>query len=349
MLAEMKYGAISGKSRAMYGKLLKNDDYAALIQKKSVSDVVSYLKNNTHYNSVLSEVDEKPIHRSKLENILRCDLVNDYGKLLKFSNGRLKEFINMMYAKIEIENLKIIFRVFEAGHFDQIDLEDSLIFSAFCGRVNIQKMALSRNLKDFVSELKGTVYYDALRPFISESNETRLFDLEMALDQFYLRNFLTHYKKLLSGIDRDIAKEFIGLESDIFNIFWIYRSKIFYHMDEQVIRSYTLPLEFKLTKKTMEALIKAESFEEYIGILSGTAYGFLFDNQHELLFERNYSELMYRTYKSRFRRYPFSIASIISYLRLKEMELSNIVTIIEGIRYQLSEADIRKYVVGQNV
>ena len=349
MLSEMKYGALSGKTRAMYGKLLKDNDYTSLMQKKSVSEVVSYLKSNTHYKSVLSNIEEGSIHRGHLEDILKHDLINDYAKLLKFANGSLKEFIHLIYVKIEIESIKLIFRAFEVGHAEQITLEDSMLFLSNNSGVDIPKLALAHNLNDFLLGLKDTVYYDVLRPFAYESNETRLFDMEMALDQFYLRNIQSEYKKLLNGQDQAIMKEIAGLESDIFNIFWIYRSKTFYNIDDEVIGSYTLPLIYKLNKNTMEALIKAKDSEEYISIVNETPYNFLFEGQHALLFEHNYSEFMYRAHKTRFRRYPFSIACVSSYLRMKEAELSNIITIIEGIRYQLPEGNIRKYVVGMNI
>lgn len=343
MLRAIKYGAISGKSRAMYGKLLKQDDYTTLIHKKSVSEVISYLKNDTHYQSALSDIDERTVHRVQLERILRCELNKDYDKLLKFSDRNLRSFINMLYSKIEIEDIKIIFRLFEAGHAQELNFEN---LSSTCATMNNTKLALCKNLKDFLSCLKGTEYYGVLKPFISDSNKTRLFDVEMALDRFYLINLQKNYMKFFMEEDRNIVKEFIGLESDIFNIYMIYRYKSFYNMDDQVVKSYTLPLIYKLSKKTTEALVKGKDIEEFLSIIRGTCYGFLFDSKNVLSIDYNHSEIMYKTYKLRFRKYPFSIAGVISYLRIKEMELSNIITIIEGIRYQLSEADIRKYIVG---
>lgn len=348
MIAEMKYGALSGKTRAMFGRLLHNEDYIALMQKKNVSEVVSYLKNNTHYQSILSNIEETEIHRARFENLLKKDLVNDYGKLLKFTNGNLKEFLKLLYFKIEIESFKLIFRAFETGHVNQSVLENSLLFFADYDKLDIPKLALSKNTDEFLSRLRGTVYYVILRPFASENNETRLFSMEMALDQFYLRCIQNDYKKLLNVQDRAIMKELAGVESDVFNIFWIYRSKTFYKIDEEVIKSYTLPLIHKLNKNTMDALIKSKDFEEYISILKETPYSFLFEGNHELLFEHNYSEFMYRLYRTRFRSQPFTIACIVSYMRMKEVELSNIISIVEGIRYKLSEENIRKYVVGMN-
>lgn len=348
MLRELRYGALSGKTKAMYGKLLHFDDYMELIKKRNIRDVVSYLKYDTHYKAVLFDVDENNIHRGHLENVLRHDLINDYTKLLRFTSGNLKKFVDLMYIKIEVESLKLIFRVFEAGHAHEASLEDSLLFMAKCDKVNIPRLALSKNLEEFLAGLKNTIYYDVLRPFASEDNKTRLFSMEMALDLFYIRSLQNCYKNLLDSVDCAIVREFTGLESDIYNIFWLYRSKSFYKIDEEVIKSYTLPLIYKLKRSTLNDLIKAKNFEEFIEILRGTSYGFLFEGQNQLLYEHNYMEFIYRAYRIRFRTQPFTIASIVAYIRMKEMELSNIISIIEGIRYNLGEDNIRKFLVGLN-
>lgn len=346
MLKEMKYGALSGKSRAMFGKLLNQDDYDALLQKKNISEVVSYLKHNTHYRVLLTDIDENIAHRLNLENYLKKDIMSDYSKFLKFSGGQLKEFINIHYRKAEIESLKLILRAFEAGNIDHTTLEESLIFLKRHGNLNIPKLSLSKDLEEFLSRLEGTCYYELLKPFLSDNADTRLFNMEMTLDLFYIRSTKLSYNKLLDKADSTIVKELLGIEADIFNIFWIYRSKYLYKVSNEVIKSYSAHVVYKLNKKTTESLMKASGFEEYVGILKKTAYGFLFEGQDQLLFEHNYLEYIYKLYKRYFRRQPFSVACIISYLRLKEMELSNIISIIEGIRYGLSEGKIRKFVTG---
>jgi V/A-type H+-transporting ATPase subunit C len=98
----------------------------------------------------------------------------------------------------------------------------------------------------------------------------------------------------------------------------------------------------------MNALVKARNFEEFVDILKETAYGFLFEGQNQISFEHSYSEFIYRVYRKRFRSEAFTIASVIAYIRMKEMELSNIISIIEGIRYKLPEENIRRFVVGMN-
>lgn len=346
LLSVMKYGALSGKTRAMFGRLLKNNDYREMMQKKSVSDIASYLKYSTHFSAILAEEDEAGIHRGHLENILKHEYINDYAKLMKFATGDIRKFINIMFLKIEIESLKLLFRVFEAGNVQQEILEESLLFLTRYEELNIPKLALSRNLHELLAGLQGTGYYELLRPFLSSPKECRLFNLEMALDLYYFRSLQDNFLKLLSGKDRQIAGGIIGMEMDMFNLFWIYRSKLIYQTDKELIYSYILPHYHKISRKVVDSLIAARNADEFMGVLKDTDYGPLFSGEGPGIFEHHYQEMVYRVHKKKFRQDNFSIACIISYLRLKEVELNNIISIIEGIRYKLPPEEIEKYIIG---
>jgi len=349
MLKEIKYGALSGKSRAMFGKLLNRYDYNALIQKKRVSEILAYLKHNTRYSTILAEIDENDVHRVNLENALKKDIMTDYSKFCKFAGSKLKEFINVYFRKIEIESLKLILRAFEAGHVEYSVLEKSLMFLTGNDTLDIPKLALSRDLEEFLSRLYGTCYYELLKPFIYDSGEMRLFNMEMTLDLYYIRSLKTAFGKLPDKADRDIVKEMMETEADILNILWIYRSKYFYDFPNELIRSYMVHITGKLGRKTTDELINAENSDEYLAVLKKSPYSFLFEDQNQLFFEHNYLEYIYKFHRTYFRRQPFSVACIISYLRLKELEITNIITIIECIRYGLSEEETRKFVIGMNI
>ena len=96
-LAAAEYSALAGKTRAMYGKLLKSEDYSELMQQRSVGDVAAILKYRTHYRGVLSGINECDIHRIQLENILKKSLLDDFRKLFCFSRGQEKRFEDRLY------------------------------------------------------------------------------------------------------------------------------------------------------------------------------------------------------------------------------------------------------------
>ena len=59
--------AVLAKARSMYGKHLTPESYDELLKKRTVNDVVSYLKSETAYGPILEGLKETSIHRGQLE------------------------------------------------------------------------------------------------------------------------------------------------------------------------------------------------------------------------------------------------------------------------------------------
>jgi len=211
--------------------------------------------------------------------------------------------------------------------------------------LNIPKLALSRNLEELIAGLKGSSYYEVLRPFMITAPESRLFSLEMALDLYYFK-MLQDATQRLHGKDQEIARQVYGTEIDAFNIFWIYRAKQLYRKDKEWIYSYIVSSYYKISRKDIDRMVSANSTEEFLSAVKDTPYNDLFHGYEPGEYEYHYWELMYRMHRKNFRRDNFSIACVISFLRLKEIELNNIISIIEGIRYKLSPEQIQRFVVG---
>ena len=62
----VEYSAVAAKLKAMYARFLDQKDYEELLSKRSVGDVCAYLKSMSGYSDVLSDVDEREIHRGVL-------------------------------------------------------------------------------------------------------------------------------------------------------------------------------------------------------------------------------------------------------------------------------------------
>ena len=77
--------AVLAKSRAMYGKSLKEDDYRQLIECKTVPEIASYLKTRTRYSKALTGMVENEIHRGQLEPLLRQDVYSDVYALSRYA------------------------------------------------------------------------------------------------------------------------------------------------------------------------------------------------------------------------------------------------------------------------
>lgn len=344
-LSVAEYSALAGKTRAMYGKLLTTENYKELMRLKSVDDVAEYLKYKTQYGQSLSNLQEGPVHRAQFEHILRKSLLDDYRKLFSFTQGDVKEFLKVAYLKYEVESLKRLFRVLETEGTTTL-VEDSLLFLAKYDTLHFSKLTQVHSSQEFIANLKGTTYYQVLSPFLAGDKSRNLFHIEMTLDMYYLNLVFAKKKRLLQGLDAKVIEHSLGTEMDVLNLMWIYRSRMIYNLDRSVILGYLIPHRYKLSQELIYELVDVEDRETFQKIVAQTKYGNLFLSDRHVFFELNYSEYMFHMHRSFLRKYGFSIASAVSYLHLKEYELSNIISIVEGIRYHLPMDTIAKYIVG---
>jgi len=340
-----KYSALYGKTHVMFGKLLTAGNYHELMRKRNVYDIAAFLKYRTDYGKAFDDIDEREIHRARLESIIRRSLLNDYRRLLCFVRGNIKGFLKVAYLKHEVEGLKRLFRVLEMEG-DTAPAQNSLMFLKKYDMLNTKKLAAAGNTKTFISNLEGTDYFYVLRPFLSETGQHNLFHIEMALDMYYINLVNRKKKKLLTGLDAKIVNHSIGTEIDILNLMWIYRARIFYNLDSSFVLRYLVPNYYKLSKELIRKLVGIKNSNEFLELVKNTEYSDLFLSKSHDFFELNFSEHMYRMHYRFFRKYGFSIAAVFSYLHLKECELSNIISIIEGIRYSLPVERIKDFVVG---
>ena len=58
MLNTMTNKAIVTKARAMYGKRITSTQYDEMIKRRSVNDLATYLKNETHFQTILFGINE---------------------------------------------------------------------------------------------------------------------------------------------------------------------------------------------------------------------------------------------------------------------------------------------------
>ena len=344
-LAAAEYSALAGKTRAMYGKLLTSEDYSELMQQRSVGDVAAILKYRTHYRGVLSGINECDIHRIQLENILKKSLLDDFRKLFCFSRGKRKAFLKIAYMKHEVESIKRLFRVLEMEGTTTL-AKEALLFLSKYDTLNITRLSKVHSSQEFIANLKGTGYYHILRPFLAEDKSHNLFHIEMSLDRYYMNLVISKKKSLLQGMDAKVVDYSVGTEIDVMNLLWIYRGRAIYNLDRSVILGYLVPHGYSLSMDLIYELVDARGSEAFKQIVAKTKYAELFSSDKHMFFELNYSEYMYTMHKRFLRKYGFTISSALSYLHLKEFELSNIISIIEGIRYQLPEDEIRRYIVG---
>lgn len=339
-----KYASTVSKTRSLHGKLLSKNHYNEILEKKNIYDIASYLKNSTEYGAVFVNVNENIIHRQELEKLLKISILNDYTKLLKFLRGKPRRFLEILFLRYEIEDLKIILRILSTDQPNQLKFE-SLVFLTKYSNLNRDKLLLSENITEFIENLKDTDYYHLLAPFIISEERQNLFDIERALDIHFFKTIMDAKDKFLSGKDKKVISNMYGIEIDVLNIFWIYRCIKFFNMPKEVILNYVIPHWYNLSKKQLVELASSKNVEELKNIVSETRYIRILKSVDGPKWETNYMHFLNRLYRKQLYGGDYSFGTFMAYLRLKEMDIKNIITIIEGIKYVLPKEEIKKLVV----
>jgi len=339
------YAAVNTKIRALEKDFLEREDYLNMIRKKSVVDVAHYLKENTSYGKLLKEVSIDNISRRDLEDILKNNMIRNMDKLIYYFRDDYRELIRSLYMKYEIEDLKILSRsIFNEKKLETI--EKSLSFLGKYSRVSPEKLFKSRMIRDLIYSLEGSEFFEFLIPLVDGRREN-LFRFEMALDMGYF-SIIQRRKLKISPEDRKILKKWEGLLADLYNIQWVYRGKKFYSLSPEELLNYTINFGDKLTFRERKAMCYEKNLEELYKMIADTIYGFLFKKEEmyrDIYMERRINRFMYYKLKALDRQFPLSIIQTIGYVWSFEFEIRDIISIVEGIRYNIPPEEAKKFLV----
>lgn len=153
-------------------------------------------------------------------------------------------------------------------------------------------------------------------------------------------------KRLLKGKELELYTRDCGTKIDLLNIQWIYRAKKYYHMLPPDIYSLTIPIHYRISVEEFKMLVEAPTLEEFERQLGTTYYAKKLVGFEGKKLEHIYKECLKRLYLSDRRKNPYSIATVNTYLFLKEEEIYKLTTALECIRYGLSSRETLGYLGG---
>lgn len=340
-----KFAAVNTKIKALKGNMLSLKDYHNLIEKNSISELVEYLKNDTGYIEVLKNVEEKEIHRGKLELYLKRYMIKQYEKILHFFIGDYKKLFKILFRKFEIEDLKLYLRTL-ARTEDLDSIKDLILYVGKYSTINHQKLNDSNTIEELVNNLRGTIYYNILQPYLYEEEDRLLFYLEMNLDRLYFTKLYEQIEHLNTSDKKDL-KDLLGINIDLLNIEWIYRGRRFFHLSPEELVNYALKGGKKINYYMIKKLSYAENEDTFINLVFNTPYYFLFEDRNtiDLYMEIKLESYMYDRFLNYYNEGKMSILVPISYIHLLEYEIRDIISIAESIRYDLDKEETKKYII----
>lgn len=337
--------AVSAKARAKYGKFLTEQDYTNIIACQSVAEVMVYLKSHTHFASVLYEVNERDVHRGILEQLLRQYLFNEFDSLCRYDSNISASFSRYVIEKTEAEQI-VRFLILLNSNSTEKFIFQFPDFLAKHTEFEVTKLANARDYNEFLAALSHTSYYSILKNYKPDENgRLPVSEIENKLYDRVLGHMLEIITKRTKGSEqKELMAMFLTLND--YSIFSrILRLKKYYKMPPEVIMSNMNPEYSSLNPRIIEKMCEAETVEEVFGIMQSTSRGKMMSKIGYNHSDDINPRVQYRLAKKyiHFSKNPSVV--MISFMFLSEIELINVISLIEGIRYRLDPKTIESLII----
>ena len=305
MTAEMAYGALSAKVRALYGKRLRSDDFARLAARRSEAEILDELRQHPGWSRALALVPPGAwgyVGRVEVERALQEELRLEYQSLAYYVPR-------------------------EAPPPPRIALHSRLDEAA---------AAACTTYDQLTEAARDTIYYSALRQ-LRPPRTDELPDFTRAdavLRTAYYAHLLRIVRSQYQGRTQKVLLRAIGEQIDLLNILHILRLKTYFpQTPREDYAGVLFPFQYRLTMDFLRRLCEAPGAEGAYELLRESPYGDCFDETAVDAVEEYYQRAVFRFNKRQLSAVPPSIYTAIAYLELKELELGVLVNVIESVKY----------------
>lgn len=347
--------AVTSKARAMYGKRITSSQYDELINCKSVTDIASYLKSSTYYSKALENINESTIHRGELELILNKYVFEFYSEIYHYINPSLE---NLFHYIVEEFILKEILRMVML--LKSNDPEDYIIylpgFLISHSKFDLMELAKVRSFEELIKLLKGTQYEYEIKKFLPQDNSSSIdyVSVEHSLYETFFKKLFHMINSSTKGSEKQELSRLIGTRLDLLNIRNVYRAKVIFNTDEENIKQRVLPFYHKFNENLLNELISSPTKEQTDELIKKWLIeGFPFLNEVNLNTEssvagriENYTQRIVFNLCKNYLHLSQNISTVFyCFFMVSQIELSNIIYIIEGVRYKIPPDDIKRLLI----
>jgi V/A-type H+-transporting ATPase subunit C len=315
---------------ASKGYLLRDEDLRALTAVDQLEEYVAFLER-THYG-VGRTIG---LDLGNIESMLLSDLVSAGKMVLDFAPGRTRSFFESLMLKHEIELIKLVLNRFDGATGGEKNIDQSVYYPALSSDIEraMELLNVVKTKTEALDVLKGTRY-----GFLSGLPAEELTPEKVAalLDRYYFQE-LWNSVEGLSAEDAKYARRLVGTEIELINIMALFRSAVHGYDAKKFI----IPISYKLGN--MVNILTGVDLHGIVSALSDTPYGEAvsdgfkhYEGDKSLLkLEMNFKRYLLRENKKLFLGYPFHIGIMLGFLKLKEYEVNNLISILVGIEYDL--------------
>ena len=180
------YSGISTKIRAMERWRIKPEQFEQMAALESVPEAVRFLRSLPPYEKIFSGVEDKELHRGRIEQLLNLAQYEDFASLYQFANMKQRRFLDLYFMHYEIGIVKTCLRNGAGRREAAQDLSGFKEFFDRHSSVDLAQLSQCRSIDEVISGLKGTIYYSPLES-LRQKGQAVLPACETAVDMLYFK------------------------------------------------------------------------------------------------------------------------------------------------------------------
>ena len=338
------YAFTNAKVRAMLSYLIDPPTFAGILDTKNVYELIDMLKK-THYQDIFTNVKIDSPGLLALEKRLLLNDISIHGKVRDSLSGKIeKEFVSILMQRYEIEDLKVILRLWHSK--EPVRVEDYISGQKISFDMEYKKLASAETIEEIIVMLDKTPYKEPLLAARTKFKTTKsLFYLEASLDIDYYGR-LTACIRRFSAPDKRVASRILGLEVDGENIQWLIKLRKYYGLGLGDTLEWFIPGGSNISKNTLRNFYTSDGITK---IMEGLALGpylpikdLAQENIH--LIENLLYEILLKEVKRALAGNPFTIGTILGYLILKRRETRNIISLLYAKEYGVKKEELSRLI-----
>ena len=343
---EAVLNAMTTKTKAIYAKRLRDTECKRRVQKRSVPEIASYLKNETYFRDSLDGINEKALHRGQLEILIRNDLIIRLSKILRYAFGsKATGFTDTIATQSEINLIQTVIRSFVIRDYDQVVAKLPVIIESHI-TFDLKAIVACRSFDELLFVLKGTPYHDIVERYAkTDMNDFDFTGLDQELHRYYYQRMQDFVRNSFKGEDREAVEELFNTEVELDNISKIYRLKKYFNASPAIIRSLITPIYSRFSKKDIEDIIEHTDADHVFDRLMDSSYKNYIKEVNFLYIEHTTKMINYNMNKRQILFSSDPNLVLYAYMVLMGIEIENIIDIIEGVRYKVPVDQIKRMLI----
>lgn len=327
------YEALCAKVKAMYGKRLRVEDFSRMARMASVDEVYADLRQHPVWGPGVGRLSQDArFGRAKLEAALRNQVREEFVRLSAFIPRQDRALMEFPILRSELDGLLFTLARLGAGRV----AEPEPLPTSFIRHSKTDEDALTRcaGYEDLLEATRRSIYYEPLARLRPPPGKLPDYpQVESALFTVYYDHMLRTVEKRYEGDAKALLRQGIGTQVDMLNIMHILRLKRFFPEEDGIVK-ILFPFYYKLKPAHVREMCAAPDLAGAVAAAGQTPYGKLLRNASVEDLGRLYSESLIRVSRRQLMQGKPSIYVAVAFLNLRELELKELITVVETVKYQ---------------